>query len=95
MVYYLLFEDFTHMVEEERRCDGVIHKGECFRRYNMYRETMINVMTLLTLVLVAFLQITLPPGIPPGSAEARRYTHFVVYLMPMAASESFGFRVSG
>jgi hypothetical protein len=90
----LLTQHFAHIFEAESHCGEVIHKVECFCRYNMYREQMINVMTLLTLVLLATLQFTLPPAMMLESAETRRNMHLMMYWTPMVVFESSCFRVS-
>ncbi len=63
--------------------------------YTMQREHMVNVMTLSAYILVAILQLTMPPGILPGSSEAQQYTIRVMYWTPVVGFvENLALRVS-
>jgi hypothetical protein len=60
----------------------------------MQREKLISVTTILTLVLVATLQVTVPQTLEPGTPEANGYRFMIMYWTPLAVFvQNIGFPV--
>ncbi len=73
----------------------VVHEVEIACRYNTRRERLINTTVGLKLVLIALLQLTVPPSILPGTEEAEKYRLIIMFWTPLAASiQNLGLRVS-